>query len=130
MAINGADVVLYVEIDGTMTSVGSQSNVNFDETTDVIDVSSKDSRAREILPGRYSASVSLDGFFIPSSSHYEALRDAMRNGTEIAIRRYYSGTAVEEADAIVSSLSSAFPDQGGATVAISLEVNGSWSAVV
>ena len=62
MGMNGTDILLYVNT-GTpavpaYTVVGSQRDVTFEESTDEIDVSSKDSRAKRVLPGRYSASVS------------------------------------------------------------------------
>jgi len=131
--INGADVVLRVNT-GTYdtpvwTTVGSQGNVVFNENVDVIDVSSKDSRNRKLLPGRYSASVTLDALYVPSAAGYTALRDAMRNGTVMKIRRQYSGTDTEQADCIVTSMSDSFPDQEAATISVSVEVTGAWSAV-
>ena len=58
MSMNGTDVLLLVNT-GTPTvpvyeAVGSQRDVTFDEATEEIDVSSKDSRAKRVLPGRYS----------------------------------------------------------------------------
>jgi len=131
--INGADVLLRVNT-GTYdtpawTTVGSQTNVTFDQTTDPVDISSKNSRSRKLLGGRYSASVTLDALFVPSAADFAALQACMRDGSLMKIRRRYSGTDTEQADGIVASLSEAYPDQEGATVSCTLEISGDWAAV-
>lgn len=124
MAINGSDIVLMVNVSGTMTAVGSQRDVTFEETTEEIDVSSKDGRSKRVLPGRYSSSVSLDGLYVPSDDAYLALQTAMRNGTAVVIAKDDD----EYASAIITSLSEAFPDQDGATISASLTISGAWTA--
>lgn len=89
MAMNGTDILLLVNT-GTPGSpvyevVGSQRDVTFEETTDEIDVSSKDGRAKRVLPGRYSASISLDALYVPTGAAYQALKDAMRNGRKSVV---------------------------------------------
>lgn len=131
--INGTSVLLLVNT-GTVavpvyTVVGSQSNVNFTESTDPIDVSSKDSRSRKLLAGGYSASVSLDGFYVPSQAQHAALNAAMRDGASIVIRRSTAGVSVEGASAIVTNMSEDFPREGAGTISVSLEITGDWSAV-
>jgi len=133
MGMNGTDILLYVNT-GTpavpaYTVVGSQRDVTFEESTDEIDVSSKDSRAKRVLPGRYSASVSLDALYVPTDTAYLALKDAMRDGDLILVERYESGGADETADALITSLSEAAPDQGEATISISLTIDGTWTEV-
>ncbi len=64
MAENGSSVLLLVNT-GTPSvpvyeAVGSQRDVSFEETTEEIDVSSKDGRAMRVLPGRYGSSLSLE----------------------------------------------------------------------
>jgi len=59
---NGSDVLLLVNT-GTASvpvyeAVASQRDVDFSETTEEIDVSSKDSRAKRVLPGRYGSTIS------------------------------------------------------------------------
>ena len=130
MAMNGTNILLLVN---TATPgapvyevVGSQRDATFEETTDEIDVSSKDGRAKRVLPGRYSATISLDALYVPSNSAYQALQDAMRNGTLIKVLREEGGVSLEEATALVTSLSEAGPDQGEATVSIALTIDGEW----
>lgn len=130
MGMNGTDILLLANT-GTNLSpsfevVGSQRDVTFEETTDEIDVSSKDAREKRVLAGRYSSTVSLDALYVPSDNAYLALKDAMRNGNLIKIVRQESGVAVEGANALVTSLSEAGPDQGEATISISLTIDGAW----
>jgi len=131
--INGADVLLRVNT-GTYavpvwTTVGSQQDVDFGETSDMIDVSSKNSRSRKLLYGRYSASVTLSYLYIPDAADLAALKAAIRGGTVMKIRRQYSGTDIEEADCLVADKKDTFPDQAPATGSVTLEVSGDWAAV-
>jgi len=131
MAMNGTDVLLLVNV-GTPTvpiyqTVGSQRDVTFEEATEEIDVSSKDSRAKRVLPGRYSSSLSLDALYVPTNADYQALKDAMRNGDLILVARQEDNVTLETADALITALSEAFPDQGEATISVSLTVDGFWT---
>ena len=133
MAMNGSDVLLLVNI-GTPSvpvyqAVGSQRDVTFEETTEEIDVSSKDSRAKRVLPGRYSATISLDALYVPTREDYDALKNAMRDGELILVARQEEGTTTETANALVTSMSEAFPDQGEATISVSLTIDGEWTEV-
>jgi len=130
MAMNGTDVLLLVNT-GTPSLpvyevVGSQRDVTFEEATEEIDVSSKDSRAKRVLPGRYSSSLSLDALYVPTNADYQALKDAMRNGDLILVARQEDNVTLETADALITGLSEAFPDQGEATISVSLTVDGFW----
>lgn len=128
-ATNGTSILLYVEVSGTPTVVGSQRGVTFEETSEEIDVSSKESRATRVLSGRYASSVSLEHLYVPSDTAYMELKSANRNGTCITIRRNEFGSAFEEANAIVTSISGDFPDQGEAVISVDLMIDGEWSAV-
>ncbi len=134
MAINGSTILLLVNT-GTPAvpayeAVGSQRDVAFDEATEEIDVSSKDGRAKRVLPGRYSATLSLDALFVWSDPGYRALRDAMRDGDLILVARQDDGVTMETADALITSLSEKFPDQAEGTVSISLTMDGFWTEIV
>lgn len=133
MAMNGTDILLLVNTGMPSVPVyevvGSQRDVTFDETTEEIDVSSKSSRAKRVLPGRYSSEISLEALYVPSDAAYLALKDAMRNGTLIKVLRQESGVSLEEATAMIGALGEAGPDQGEATVSIKLTVDGEWAEV-
>lgn len=130
--MNGADVLLLVNLgtdgDPDWSVVGSQRDVTFDESTEEIDVSSKDSRARRVTPGRYGSTISLDALYVPDDSAYLELKDAMRNGDMIMVQRQELGAALEYADAVITGLSEGMPDQAEATVSIDLTIDGMWSA--
>ena len=124
MAMNGTDIL--IAIDGDI--VGSQRDVSYDETTAEIDISSKDSRAGRYLPGRYGATMSLDALYVPDDTAYLALQSAMRNGDMVEVWSMEAAIVIESADAIVTSLSRSGPDQGEATVSISLRIDGEWTS--
>jgi len=133
MAINGSDILLKVNT-GTVgvpiwTVVGSQRNADFPEKSDFIDTSSKAARAQTGLPGRYSASVTLDALYVPSDAAYALLRSAIRNATVIQVCKAESGVNIEKADAVVVSLGPKAPDQAEATVSVELTISGGWVAV-
>lgn len=126
--MNGADVLLLVEgaTPGTYEAVGSQRGVTFEESNEMIDVSSKDSRARRIKPGRYSATASLEHLYVPTDSAYTRLKTAARNGDPVVIVRQEDGNNLEMATAYVETISGDFPDQGEAVISIDLAIDGEW----
>jgi predicted secreted protein len=133
VAINGVDILLFVNT-GTILSpvweaATGQRGATFDETTDEIDASSKDSRAKRVLPGRYGSTISMDGLYMPSEATYQAVQAAMRNGTMILVRVQEEGVDVDEALALVTSLSKGAPDNDVATCDLSLTIDGEWTPV-
>lgn len=129
-AVNGTDILLCVDVGGMLTIVGSQRSVSFAETSEQIDVSSKESRAMRVKAGRYSSTVTLEHLYVPDDAAYLALRDANRNGDCIFICRNEFGNDFEQAAAIVTSLSGEFPDQAEAVISVELMVDGEWELVV
>jgi len=133
MGMNGTDFLLLVNT-GTAevpvyTVVGSQRDATVDEASATIDVSSKDSRAQRVLPGRYSSTLSLDALYVPDDEAYQALVEANRTGELIKVAKELAGVVTETADAVVTSISEGYPDQGEATVSVSLTIDGEWEAV-
>ncbi len=133
MAMNGADLLLLANT-GTpgvpaYSVVGSQRNATFDESTDTIDISSKDSRAQRVLPGRYKGTISLDALYVPTDAAYQALKNANRNGELILVAREEAGVVVETVDAKIDSISEKFPDQADSTISISLTIDGFWAEI-
>jgi len=120
--MNGADVLILIEGD----LVGSQRDVSIDENNESIDMSSKDSRARRVIAGRYSSSMSLDAVYVPSDTAYQALQTAMRNGNLIQVMVQEEGVIEESAMANITAMSKAAPDQDAVTVSISFDIDGEW----
>lgn len=133
MAMNGTDLLLLVNtgtpLAPTYEAVGCQRDATLEETTDTIDVSCKDSRAQRVLPGRYSATISLDALYVPTDDAYLALRDANRDGELILVARQVDGVVTETVTAKLDTISEAFPDQDAATISVSLTIDGFWTEV-
>lgn len=133
MAINGVDILLFVNTGSPGSPVWEaatgQRGATFDETTDEIDASSKDSRSKRVLAGRYGSTISMDGLYVPSEATYQALVAANRNGTFILVVRQEEGVDVEQATALVTDISMDAPDNDVSTCSISLTIDGEWTAV-
>lgn len=132
---NGTDVLILARTSAVgvtpevFTAIGSQRDASISESNDTIDHSSKDMRAEQSRPGRYSATVECESLWLPSDAALSALRAACRNGTMTKVRRSDTavGGVVEEAEAWLESLDTEFPDQGEATVSITAHVSGVWT---
>ena len=131
--INGADVLILVDVGVSAPSfviAAGQRDVTFDESNNLIDISSKDTgRIEEVLVGRLTQTVTLDMLFINGDAGFTALKDASRNGTSITIRRRFQGTDIEDATAFVETRSESFPDQDAGLVSLSFRLSGSWVTV-
>lgn len=130
MAINGTDVLLLVNTGTTLvpvyTVVGSQRRLTRVENSAEIDVSSKEQREMRVLAGRYDSTMTLDALYVPDDDCYLALQSANRNGDLILVRKSEDGVQVEEATALVTSISESYPDQDAATISVSLRIDGAW----
>jgi predicted secreted protein len=129
--VNGVDVIVQVQEPagtGSFVTVGSQRGTTIGETTNPIDISSKERREGIFLPGRYGSTMSLEHLYIPNSSGYAKLQTAMRTGTYVRLRRFELGTGLEEANAVVSGLSGSFPDQDAAVISADFTISGAWEA--
>ena len=134
MEMNGSDVLVLVntgtDIEPEWTPVGGQRNATVDESVDVIDISSKEQRARRILPGRYSSTLSLDALYVPDNEGYLLLKQAMKNGDPIVVMLKRVNQNFRSATGYITGLSSDYPDQGEATVSITIDIDGEWTDVV
>lgn len=133
MALNGSDILVLINT-GTEESpmfepAGCQRDGTMEEGSAVIDVSCKGNRARRVLAGRYTSTISLDGLYIPGDSAFDAMRQANRNGELVLLAREESGVVVETAYAVISSMSQSFPDQDAAVISASFEIDGMWTEV-
>jgi predicted secreted protein len=132
-AVRGSDILVLVntgtELLPVYEAVASQRGVTFDEATTSIDASSKASRFTRRLPGRYSGSLSLDALYIPSEDSYQALLAAMRSGEFVMLRKSVEGTEIEEARAVIASLSTSGPDNDVATFSADFDIDGEWTVI-
>jgi hypothetical protein len=110
--------------------LAGQRVVDFGEGSEPIDWSSKDSRFRRIMPGRYSSDVSAGGLYVPDDPPYLALQGAMRGHELILIRRCEDGVPIEDAIALVKAISIDAPDNDVGLMAVGLVVDGWWFPAV
>lgn len=130
--MNGSDVLVQVETpldSGNYVTVGSQRGVTFADSTNAIDMSSKNDRRTFVNPGRWGCTVSLEYMYIASASGYLRLRAASRNGEYVRLKRMERGTPTEVGQFIVTSLSEAAPDQDAMIVSADFQMNGGWTSL-
>ena len=134
MVLLGSGIILLVNT-GTWSAplyepLAEQRVVDFGEGSEPIDWSSKDSRFRRIMPGRYSSDVSAGGLYVPNDPPYLALQGAMRGHELILIRRCEDGVPIEDAIALVKAILIDAPDNAVGLMAVGLVVDGWWFPAV
>lgn len=133
MGFNGSGLLVMVNTGTEETPayevLPSQRDATIEEADAGIDVSSKDSRAQRVLPGRYSSTLSVDKLYVPNDDVYAVLRDALRAGTLVGVAKEESDVVTETAAARVDSLSESYPDQGESLVSISMTIDGFWEPI-
>lgn len=110
------------------TTIGAQRDTGEEASLALVDLSSKDSRAEVVKGGRWTSDVTLTHLYVPGAAEQRLLRDANRNGTEVEIQKFENGVATERATGIVTSYSTAFPDQDAATVDVTIHLSNAWVA--
>lgn len=128
--VNGTDILVQVEHpadSGNYLTVGSQRGATFGEQTAPVDMSSKENRAGYFNPGRYTSTLTLESMYVPTSSGLAMMKNAMRNGTYIRLRRRELGSTLESCQAVITGLSTSAPDQDAAIVSADFQLNGTWS---
>ncbi len=137
---NGATVMLKVNVEASAGSdysfVGGQANLTINETTAEIDVSDKLSgRLGERVPGRATASVSLDVNFLRSDSTIQFLKSKYRNRENVTLLVFdrdslaagaVTGTGIETATGIIVNFTETHPDQDKSTVSLEVNLNNDW----
>lgn len=126
--MNGSDILVLLDFGTAETPdyqvIGCQRDSTFEETSDSIDESCKDSRAQRVDPGRFSASISLDYLFVRGRADQVALKNANRNGEKITLARSESGVITQRAIAKIDSVSEVFADQGESVVSLACTLDG------
>lgn len=125
MAINGSNILLLV--DGQ--AVAEQRSYSQEKSRDMIETTVKADDAKTYEYGEIDNTVTVEGLYAPSDAAYAALEDAADNATEITIRRQREGTDIEEATALVDSLSLEAPRNDNSTFSADLQITGAWSTV-
>jgi TP901-1 family phage major tail protein len=119
MAINGSAVLLIVN----GTEVACQTGLSIEENNELIDASHKQSTYASYIYGRGEGSLSLEALYVPTDAGFQALRTAFKNKQPVTVRISENGTAVEEAEALIESMSREYPDNEVATISVELKLN-------
>lgn len=132
MASNGTDYKIYVntaDVGATpvYTLVGEQRDCKSERATTQIDASHKGSADQILLEGgRKSASLTLDALDVPDDAGQAKLEECYEAGTFVLVVKTKGGVAATRANFHIDSLSENGPDQGVATLSISMTRSGPW----
>lgn len=134
MAMDGAQVLVLVPVDdgtGTMEykPVAEQTSLSVENTHNLIEATSKDSTHTKWLYGKEDDTMSLEALYVPDDQAMKAIRDAKKNREMVILRRSENGTEVEEAEALIETMSYEWPDNDNSTVAVDFQLNESWREV-
>lgn len=133
MAINGQLILVYANTGSisspVYTAVGSQRGLQIGKTADVLDASHKGNSNQEVEQGRKSSTLTLDALYVAGDTAFAAIKAAYENATQVLVRKYEQGSAVEQASCIVNDISEDAPDNEIATRSIGLTVSGGWTPV-
>lgn len=130
MAMSGTQVLLLANTPTGFQAVAEQTSLSIEESVNLIEAGSKDSPHQKYLYGKAEGTLTLESLYVPDDSAYQALKNAQRNREIIKIRRKEGSQEVEEADALVETISTEFPDDDVATVSVDLTLNSDWTQLV
>ncbi len=111
------------------TSIASQRGLTFNPANDMIDVSSKNKRAREFEYGMHAETISVNSLFVRSGADFALLLAADRDGDKIQVYRVDHAVNIEYASALIMSMPQDFPYDGEAVISVELQITGEWTAV-
>ncbi len=132
MALSGSSVLLMVQTSagppGVYAVVGSQTAVKFDRKVTSQDISDKSSADKAYMAGERTGTVTLDHLYVPNDAGLAALKNAFKSNTLIIVERQESGTVLEYANCLITSISEDAKKASPTTTQVSLEVSGGWVA--
>jgi TP901-1 family phage major tail protein len=131
--IDGAAVLVLVnlgdDVTPNWTPVAEQTNLSTESTRNLIEASSKDSDHTKWIYGKQDDTVSLEALYVPNDAAFKALEDAMKNKEPVVLRRTENGTDIEEATALVSTISKEWPDNDASTVSVEFQLDEPWTPI-
>lgn len=131
--IDGASVLVLVnlgdDVTPNWTPVAEQTNLSTESTRNLIEASSKDSDHTKWIYGKQDDTVSLEALYVPNDAAFKALEDAQKNKEPVVLRRTENGTDIEEATALVSTISKEWPDNDASTVSVEFQLDEPWTPI-
>lgn len=129
MAIDGAAVLVLADVGGVYTPVAEQQGLSRESSRNMIETSHKQADHTQWIYGKKDDTLTLDALYVPGDAAMQTLRAAMGNKTVIVIRRSENGTEIEQATALISTISDEWPDNDASTVSVEFQLSSSWEAV-
>lgn len=126
MAVNGTQILLLAKTGSTYTAIAEQTGLSLESSSNLIEVSSKNSNHTKFIYGREDDTLSLEALYVPGDAGLKALTDSRKNRVPVVIRQSENGVDVEEAQALVEKISVEYPDDDVATVSVDLQLIESW----
>lgn len=124
--ISGIDVLVSASVDGGTTNsvIGGQSGATLNRSTNVIEVTAKDSGGwAENISGIRSWSVECEGFMVKDDAALDSLETAWENGDPVDVSLSYNGNDYE-GQAVIAELPNEFPQDDAVTFSLSLTGTG------
>jgi predicted secreted protein len=130
--MNGSDVLVQInqgtDVSPIWITVASQKGVVITESVATIDTSSKEKSEETHLPGRYSATLTLDTLYVEGAASFRELQYRLRNGVQVRLRTSTLGVNDEVALATVTGITKTAADQQAVTANASFKLSGPWEA--
>jgi TP901-1 family phage major tail protein len=134
--MRGVDILVFVNT-GTeeapvWEAAGGQRNATLSESSEALDVTTKDGGAGsyEYEYGLYGWSISGDGIYVPNDLVFQMLKKAMRQRIKVKVRMKEAGTFTQEGIALVSSLDTEAPYDDSATYSMEFQGTGFLTDIV
>lgn len=127
MALDGASVLVLVnvgdELNPEWVPVAEQTGLTREVSRNMIDVSHKNEPHTRWLYGKQDGTVTLESLYVPGDAAMQAIRKALHDGVTVILRRSENGVDVEEAEALVQTISDEWPDNDASTVAVDFQLS-------
>ncbi len=131
--IDGASVLLMVNLgdDETpnWTAVAEQTGLSTENSRNLIEASSKDSDHTKWIYGKQDGTVTLESLYVPNDAAFKAIEEAMNNKEIVILRRTENGEDIEEATALVSTISKEWPDNDASTCSAEFQLDEPWTPI-
>lgn len=133
--MRGVDILIFIntgtEETPVWTAAGGQRNATLSETSEAMDVTTKDTGngAYEYEYGLYGWSISADGVYVPNDVAFQFLKTAMRTRQKVKVRIQEEGTYTEEGIALVTSREVDAPYDDSATYSMEFQGTGKLTEV-
>lgn len=127
MAYAGSNVLLWAHDGEKYVEIGYQTGLSTEESTNLIELKYKNKRHVDFIPGREDGKVTLEALHLLSDEGLQILKDAQRQRSKVLIQRKEAGGPVEEAEALVESITRENPDDDAPTVSVELQLVTDWN---